>query len=42
MTAKNTALVLGGQGIIGRNLIHYLEDREAWQIKAISRRAPDA
>ncbi len=41
MTAKNTALVLGGQGIIGRNLIHYLEDREAWQIKAISRRAPD-
>jgi nucleoside-diphosphate-sugar epimerase len=41
MTAKNTALVLGGQGIIGRNLISYLEDREAWQIKAISRRIPD-
>ncbi|OUL22662.1 hypothetical protein BV378_22275 [Nostoc sp. RF31YmG] len=40
MTAKNTALVLGGQGIIGRNLIHYLEGRETWQIKAISRRAP--
>src|SRR4051812_22163104 len=41
MRAKNTALVLGGQGIIGRNLIHYLESREAWQIKAISRRVPD-
>ncbi|MEG4579031.1 SDR family oxidoreductase [Microcoleus sp. MON1_C5] len=37
---KHTALVLGGQGIIGRNLIHYLERQEHWQVKAVSRRAP--
>jgi nucleoside-diphosphate-sugar epimerase len=36
----NTALVLGGQGIIGRNLISYLEQQQGWQVKAVSRRAP--
>ncbi|MBD2102422.1 NAD-dependent epimerase/dehydratase family protein [Leptolyngbya sp. FACHB-261] len=45
MTAKHMALVLGRQGIIGRNLIHYVEGKDTqqvkWQVKAISRRAPD-
>ncbi len=40
MTAKHTALVLGASGIIGRNLLEYLDQREAWQVKAIARRAP--
>jgi nucleoside-diphosphate-sugar epimerase len=37
---KHTALVLGAQGIIGRNLIHYLENQQQWQVKAVSRRKP--
>lgn len=40
MTTKHTALVLGASGIIGRNLLEYLDQREAWQVKAIARRAP--
>jgi nucleoside-diphosphate-sugar epimerase len=37
---EQTALVLGGQGIIGGNLVQYLEQQEHWQVKAISRRPP--
>lgn len=38
--SKNTALVLGAQGIIGRNLVHHLERQSQWQLKAVSRRGP--
>lgn len=34
----HTALVLGAQGIIGRNLIQHLETRPDWRVKAIARR----
>ncbi len=37
---ERTALVLGGLGIIGRNLIAHLEKGD-WTVKTISRRAPD-
>lgn len=40
MTAKNTALVLGASGIIGRNLLEHLEQRADWRVKAIARRLP--
>ncbi len=39
MNQPRTALVLGGLGIIGRNLIAHLE--KEWAVKAVSRRAPD-
>ncbi|RYD79283.1 MAG: NAD-dependent epimerase/dehydratase family protein, partial [Verrucomicrobiaceae bacterium] len=41
MTTKHTALVLGATGIIGLNLLTYLDTRPAWKVKAVSRRAPD-
>lgn len=34
----HTALVLGAQGIIGRNLIRHLERRPDWRVKAVARR----
>jgi nucleoside-diphosphate-sugar epimerase len=37
---QHTALVLGAQGIIGRNLLQYLEQQQQWQVKAVSRRKP--
>ena len=39
--AKKTALVLGGLGVIGRNLINHLATLEDWTVVAVSRRAPD-
>lgn len=38
-TSKNTALVVGANGVIGNNLIEYLEKLEQWEIIGISRRA---
>ena len=39
--AKKKALVLGGLGVIGRNLINHLATLDDWEIAAVSRRAPD-
>jgi nucleoside-diphosphate-sugar epimerase len=41
MMSGNTALVLGAGGIIGRNLIEYLDSRKDWAVKAVARRMPD-
>src|SRR5947209_5276315 len=41
MPTSNTALVLGGLGISGQNLIQYLEQTGHWRIKAVSRRRPN-
>ncbi|NNC16349.1 hypothetical protein HJC22_11520 [Corallococcus exiguus] len=41
MTTMHTAPVLGATGVIGRNLLTYLDTRPAWKEKAVSRRAPD-
>ena len=38
-TGKNTALVVGANGVIGTNLIDHLEKLEEWEIIGISRRA---
>jgi nucleoside-diphosphate-sugar epimerase len=40
MTAKKKALVAGGLGVIGRNLVGHLAAREDWDVIALSRRAP--
>lgn len=37
----NTALVVGGLGVIGRRLIEHLETLPDWDIIALSRRLPD-
>ncbi|MCX2454194.1 SDR family oxidoreductase [Pedobacter sp. PLR] len=38
MKTKNTALVIGANGVIGSNLIKYLEELDNWNIIGISRR----
>ncbi|WP_343566440.1 SDR family oxidoreductase [Sphingobacterium sp.] len=40
-TRKNTALVVGANGVIGNNLIDYLEKTEEWEIIGLSRRTND-
>ncbi|MER5171270.1 SDR family oxidoreductase [Thioclava sp. GXIMD2076] len=35
------AIVAGGLGVIGRNLVTYLADTLGWRVTAISRRSPD-
>jgi nucleoside-diphosphate-sugar epimerase len=35
------ALVLGGLGVIGRNLVEHLAGRDDWEVVAVSRREPD-
>ncbi len=35
---KNTALVVGSNGVIGSNLINYLEKLEGWEVIGLSRR----
>jgi nucleoside-diphosphate-sugar epimerase len=37
---RKTALIAGGLGVIGRNLVNYLSDRNDWNVVALSRRAP--
>ena len=39
--ARKTALVIGGLGVIGRNLINHLSAQDDWDIVAVSRRTPD-
>lgn len=38
---KPHALVAGGLGVIGRNVVSHLADELGWQVTAISRRTPD-
>lgn len=40
-SARKTALVIGGVGVIGRNLVNHLSTLPDWDIVAVSRRAPD-
>ncbi|TPW27874.1 SDR family oxidoreductase [Martelella alba] len=40
-TQNPHALVAGGLGVIGRNLVTYLADRLGWTVTALSRREPD-
>ena len=39
--ARKKALVTGGLGVIGRNLIDHMATLDDWEIVAVSRRAPD-
>lgn len=39
--SQRTAVVVGGLGVIGRNLIEHLEATGRWNIVGLSRRAPD-
>ena len=39
--ADNTAVIVGGLGVIGRNLIEYLEAHTDWDLVGLSRRGPD-
>lgn len=39
--ASHHALVAGGLGVIGRNLVEHLSSRPGWRVTALSRRAPD-
>ncbi|PZR87560.1 MAG: NAD-dependent dehydratase [Stutzerimonas stutzeri] len=38
---RNHALVAGGLGVIGRNLVEHLPSRPDWRVTALSRRSPD-
>jgi nucleoside-diphosphate-sugar epimerase len=38
---KKKAVIVGGLGVIGRNLINYLTPFEDWDLVGLSRRAPD-
>lgn len=39
---KNVALVVGAQGVIGRNLVEYLSSLEGWNVIGLSRRGGEA
>ncbi|MEL6964796.1 MAG: SDR family oxidoreductase [Pseudomonadota bacterium] len=41
MGQKNTALVVGATGVVGRNLLRHLLSQEHWDVVSISRRTPD-
>lgn len=41
MNQKNTALVVGATGVVGRNLLRHLLSLEGWDVIAVSRRTPD-
>ncbi len=40
MADKKTALVLGGTGMVGRNLVMLLDTLDDWEAIAVSRREP--
>lgn len=40
MKQKNVALVVGAQGVIGRNLVEYLLTLDEWDVVGLSRRTP--
>ena len=39
--ARRTAVVVGGLGVIGRNLVRHLEQLGDWRVVGLSRRQPD-
>ena len=39
--ARKTGVIVGGLGVIGRNLLHHLEPLDDWEIVGLSRRRPD-
>lgn len=39
--AVRKAVIVGGLGVIGRNLLHHLERIGGWQVTGLSRRRPD-
>jgi nucleoside-diphosphate-sugar epimerase len=39
--ARNTALIAGATGVVGRNLLKHLLTLDEWNVVAVSRRAPD-
>lgn len=39
--ARKKAVVVGGMGVIGRNLLRWLERNTDWELIGLSRRAPD-
>ncbi|MDX1541786.1 MAG: NAD-dependent epimerase/dehydratase family protein, partial [Geminicoccaceae bacterium] len=39
--AVGRAVIVGGLGVIGRNLLHHLEQQGGWEVVGLSRRAPD-
>jgi len=41
MSNKRTALVVGGAGVIGRNLVNYLVDQSGWEVIGLSRNKPE-
>ena len=41
MSRRKTALVAGGLGIVGRNLVAHLATLEDWDVVALSRRTPE-
>ncbi len=41
MGQKNTALVVGATGVVGRNLLRHLLSQEHWDVVSVSRRTPD-
>ena len=38
---SNKAVVVGGLGVIGRNLVRHLDGLPDWEIVGLSRREPD-
>jgi nucleoside-diphosphate-sugar epimerase len=41
MSNKKTALVAGGAGVIGRNLVNYLAGQAGWEVIGLSRNKPE-
>ena len=41
MSSRNTALVVGATGVVGRNLLKHLLTLDGWDVIAVSRRTPD-
>ncbi|HEX6144831.1 MAG TPA: NAD-dependent epimerase/dehydratase family protein, partial [Geminicoccaceae bacterium] len=39
--ADRKAVIVGGLGVIGRNLLHHLEATGGWGVVGLSRRRPD-
>ncbi|HJO69522.1 MAG TPA: NAD-dependent epimerase/dehydratase family protein, partial [Rhodospirillales bacterium] len=41
MSIRKVALVLGGTGTVGGNLVRFLDGRNDWDVIAVARRAPE-
>ena len=40
-SAAKKAVVVGALGVIGRNLVKFLEDKSDWEVVGLSRRSPN-